>query len=72
VASLSKVATQDGFLTFERFCAGIKISILRQEAAEKKRKMEESSNNVNHSSGFGSYNGTTSSNSSNDFSVSLI
>jgi hypothetical protein len=40
VASLSKVATQDGFLTFERFCAGVKIAALRQEAAIKKKLVE--------------------------------
>jgi len=37
IASLSKVATPDGCLTFERFCAGIKIARLRQEASQRKR-----------------------------------
>ena len=76
VASLSKVATQDGYLTFERFCAGIKISILRQEAAEKKRKVEEQNkNNANNhldSCGNSSNSSSSSSNSSAEFSVSYI
>ena len=40
LASLAKVATPDGHLTFERFCAGLKIAMLRQEAASKKKKRE--------------------------------
>ncbi len=32
LGSLSKVAGKDGHLTFERFCAGLKIAILRHEA----------------------------------------
>ena len=76
VASLSKVATQDGYLTFERFCAGIKISILRQEAAEKKRKLEEAkikNNSCGTDSNISSSNnGSHSSNSSGEFSVSFF
>ena len=36
VASLKKVTTPDGFLTFERFCAGLKIAMLRHDAEVKK------------------------------------
>lgn len=32
VPSLRKVTTPEGFLTFERFCAGLKIAILRHSA----------------------------------------
>ena len=32
VPSLKKVTTPDGYLTFERFCAGLKIAILRHSA----------------------------------------
>jgi hypothetical protein len=66
---------QDGFLTFERFCAGIKIAILRQEAAERKKTLEESNNNGGGSNDNGNNNnyanianGNGSSNS--EFSVS--
>ena len=51
VASLSKVATPDGFLTFERFCAGVKIALLRQEAAARKSKFDDSSVTLDASSG---------------------
>ena len=36
VASLKKVTTPDGYLTFERFCAGLKIAMLRHDAETKK------------------------------------
>merc|ERR1712088_100465 len=32
IPSLRKVTTPGGYLTFERFCAGLKISILRHSA----------------------------------------
>ena len=34
VENLSKVQTSEGRITFERFCAGLKIAILRHEAAK--------------------------------------
>ncbi len=36
MANLKKVTNKEGKLTFERFCAGLKIAILRHEA-EKNR-----------------------------------
>ena len=42
-ASLKKVTTADGYLTFERFCAGLKIAILRHESEKKKKKRSNSS-----------------------------
>ena len=36
VASLKKGTIPDGFLTFERFCAGLKIAMLRHDAEVKK------------------------------------
>ena len=38
VTSLKKVTMADGCLTFERFCAGLKIAILRHESEKKKSK----------------------------------
>ena len=43
VASLKKVTTADGYLTFERFCAGLKIAILRHESEKKKKRRNNSS-----------------------------
>ena len=43
VASLKKVTNSDGYLTFERFCAGLKIAILRHESEKKKKKRNNSS-----------------------------
>lgn len=43
VASLKKVTTADGYLTFERFCAGLKIAILRHESEKKKKRRFNSS-----------------------------
>ena len=36
VTNLKKVTTPDGYLTFERFCAGIKIAMLRHDAESRK------------------------------------
>lgn len=76
VESLSRVATQDGFLTFERFCAGIKIAILRQEAAMKRKKLgepgPENSSNLVAKNGPNNYeNVCPGSDSSNEYSVSV-
>ena len=44
VPSLRKVMTPDGYLTFERFCAGLKISILRHSAQRHRQADNDSSN----------------------------
>ncbi len=41
LSSLKKVATPDGNLTFERFCAGLKIAILRHEASRYRQSSNE-------------------------------
>ena len=46
VTSLKKVTTSDGYLTFERFCAGLKIAILRHESEKKKKKQRNNSSFV--------------------------
>ena len=44
VPSLRKVMTPDGYLTFERFCAGLKISILRHSAQRHRQADNDSTN----------------------------
>ena len=53
VPSLRKVMTPDGYLTFERFCAGLKISILRHSAQRHRQADNDSSNEVEEYSGSG-------------------
>jgi len=48
VPSLKKVTTPDGYLTFERFCAGLKIAILRH-SAQRHRQIDSSEENSDHS-----------------------
>lgn len=42
IESLRKVATADSLLTFERFCAGLKICLLRNQGTSSKQETEES------------------------------
>ncbi|XP_014362979.2 suppressor APC domain-containing protein 2 [Papilio machaon] len=52
IESLQKVASHDGLLTFESFCTGLKICLLRnqvQNATKKVSSMEEIENSVMHS-----------------------
>ena len=46
VPSLRKVMTPDGYLTFERFCAGLKICILRHSAQRHRQADNDSSNDT--------------------------
>ncbi|XP_013133473.1 PREDICTED: suppressor APC domain-containing protein 2 [Papilio polytes] len=52
IESLQKVASHDGLLTFESFCTGLKICLLRnqvQNATKKGSSMDEIENSVMHS-----------------------
>lgn len=53
IPSLKKVTTADGYLTFERFCAGLKIAILRHDAAVKKKKKDDDKSIPDEESGCG-------------------
>ena len=68
VPSLRKVMTPDGYLTFERFCAGLKISILRHSAQRHRQadndSTNSSSNDIEDQTGSGEALVTSSSSSS--------